>query len=202
MSAQAKPKYAPPSPARGATRILFQETWSTRDRARWPDPPPGRGRPAMLVPGLLAGDPSLARMAVWLRAGGWRTTRPGIRLNVNCMEPAVEALERRLEEVVESTGRRALVVGQSRGGTFGRVLARCRSGPCCQVSRDQLAQPVPEGVRYIAFYSRDDSVVSWEACLDPGAELVEVSGTHVGMGMNRAVWKRVAELLADGLLDR
>ena len=77
----------------------------------------------MLVPGFLAGDPSLARMAVWLRGGEWQTARPGIRLNVGCMEPAVEGLERRLEKVVESAGQRALVVGQSRGGTFGRVLA-------------------------------------------------------------------------------
>ena len=53
-----------------------------------------------------------------------------------------------------------------------------------------------EDVRYIAFYSRDDAVVSWEACLDPGAQLVEVTGTHAGMGMNRAVWSRMAELLS------
>jgi pimeloyl-ACP methyl ester carboxylesterase len=198
----------------------------------------------MLVPGFLASDPSLARMAQWLHAGGWQTTRPGIRFNVDCMEPAVEALEQRLERAVAHAGRPALVVGQSRGGTFGRVLAvrrpdlietlvtlgspvldqmavsrgtlamtrvigalgtlgmpgmfthSCRAGDCCAVSRAQLTQPVAENVRYIAIYSRQDAIVSWEACLDPGAELVEVRGTHVGMGISRAVWSRVAELLA------
>jgi pimeloyl-ACP methyl ester carboxylesterase len=39
------------------------------------------------------------------------------------MEPLVERLEARLTSVVERTGRRAVVLGQSRGGTLGRVLA-------------------------------------------------------------------------------
>lgn len=229
------------SPA-AATRLI-REAWSTRDPSRWPEAPAGRGRPAMLIPGFLAGDSSLSRMAQWLRAGGWATTRAGLRINVDCMEPTVQALEARLAEAVESTGRRALLIGQSRGGTLGRVLAvrrpdlvdtlvtlgspvldqlatsrptaamvrvvaalgtsgvpglfsrTCREGPCCEVARAELAQPVSEQVRYIAFYSRDDAIVSWEACLDPGAELVEVQGTHSGMGMNRAVWSRTAELL-------
>jgi pimeloyl-ACP methyl ester carboxylesterase len=38
------------------------------------------------------------------------------------MEPLVERLELRLASIVERTGRRALVLGQSRGGALGRVL--------------------------------------------------------------------------------
>lgn len=198
----------------------------------------------MLVPGFLAGDPSLSRMAQWLKSGGWVTTRAGVRVNVDCTERTVQALEARLAEAVERTGQPALLVGQSRGGTLGRILAvrrpdlvdtlltlgspvldqfatsrptsvlvsavaalgtagvpgvfsrRCREGACCEVAREQLAQPVSDEVRYIAFYSRDDGVVSWEACLDPGAELIEVGGTHSGMGMNGAVWSRMTELLS------
>jgi len=197
----------------------------------------------MLVPGFLAGDPSLSRMASWLKSGGWRTTRSGIRLNVDCMEPTLQALETRLEQTVEDTGRRALLVGQSRGGTFGRVLAvrrpelietlvtlgspvldqmatsrvtramvtavgllgtigvpglfgrSCREGPCCELAREQLSTPISEDVRYLAFYSREDAIVSWQACLDPAAEQIEVSTTHVGMAMNRDVWMRIAALL-------
>jgi triacylglycerol lipase len=233
----------PGSPNLADARRLFGEILSTRDRANWPDPPTGDGRPVVLVPGFLAGDPSLSRMAVWLRAGGWATSRSGIRLNVDCMEPAIQTVERSLEEAVERAGRRAMLVGQSRGGTFGRVLAvrrpdlietlvtmgapvlnqmatsrstqaavtlvgllgtigvprlfshSCRNGACCELARRQLTEPVSDGVRYIAFYSRQDPIVSWEACLDPAAELVEVSGTHSGMGVNRAVWTRLAELL-------
>jgi triacylglycerol lipase len=50
-------------------------------------------------------------------------------------------------------------------------------------------------VRYLAFYSCEDAIVSWQACLDPAAEQIEVSATHVGMGMNREVWTRIATLL-------
>jgi triacylglycerol lipase len=197
----------------------------------------------MLVPGFLAGDSSLSRMARWLRNAGWATSRAGVRLNVDCTERTLQALEARLAHAVETTGRRALVVGQSRGGTIGRILAvrrpdlidtlvtlgspvldqhatsrptsmlvtvvatlgtagvprlfsrSCRYGRCCEAARADLGRPVSEQVRYIAFYSRQDGIVSWEACLDPGAELVEVSGTHSGMGMSAAVWSRMAELL-------
>jgi pimeloyl-ACP methyl ester carboxylesterase len=89
----------------------------------WPLPPDGDGRPILLIPGFLAGDGSLSRMASWLRSGGFRTYRSGIAVNTACMEPLVERLEARLLSVVERTGRRAVVLGQSRGGTLGRVLA-------------------------------------------------------------------------------
>jgi len=222
---------------------LLGEVLSTRDSARWPDPPPGDGRPAMLVPGFLAGDLSLGRMAVWLRRGDWSMARPGMRANVGCMEESLEGLESRLERAVDDTGRRALLVGQSRGGTFARVLAvrrpdlietlvtlgspvldqmaisrstsaavtvvgllgtigvpglfgrSCRDGTCCESARMQMSEPISDDVRYIAFYSRKDPIVSWEACLDPEAELIEVSGSHSGMSVSRDVWTHMTALL-------
>jgi triacylglycerol lipase len=80
----------------------------------------------MLIPGFMAGDQSLTRMAVWLRTGGFVLARSGIRWNSGCMEPTVESVERRLERAVERTGMRAMVVGQSRGGCIGRALAALR----------------------------------------------------------------------------
>ena len=111
---------APPRPR------MMSEWLSTYDDERWPTPPQGDGRPVMLVPGFLAGDGSLTRMAVWLRAGGYVLARSGIRWNTRCMEPTVLELERRLEQAVARTGQRALLVGQSRGGTIGRALATLR----------------------------------------------------------------------------
>jgi pimeloyl-ACP methyl ester carboxylesterase len=102
------------------------EWLSTYDHEHWPEPPPGNGRPVMLVPGFLAGDQTLTRMAVWLRTGGFVLTRSGISWNTGCMEPTVVELERRLERAVEETGERALLIGQSRGGTIARVLATLR----------------------------------------------------------------------------
>jgi triacylglycerol lipase len=105
----------------------FVSEWlSTYDHEHWPDPPQGDGRPVMLVPGFMAGDQSLTRMAVWLRAGGFVLARSGIAWNTRCMEPTVVDLEHRLEEAVQRTGQRALLVGQSRGGTIGRALATLR----------------------------------------------------------------------------
>jgi pimeloyl-ACP methyl ester carboxylesterase len=108
-------------------RIALMREWaSTYDPARWPVPPVGRDRPVMLIPGFLAGDPSLAPMARWLRAGGWSTVRPGVRWNVDCMEATLGRLERQLEAGVERVGQPALLVGQSRGGAMARVLATRR----------------------------------------------------------------------------
>ena len=86
----------------------------------------GRGQPVLLIPGFLAGDDSLALMTRWLRRTGHYTRKAGIRSNVGCSGEAVDRLEARLEEHVEQQGRRAAIIGQSRGGAFARVLARRR----------------------------------------------------------------------------
>ena len=111
---------APPRP-----RVLA-EWLSTRDPDDWPAAPAGDGRAVMLIPGFLAGDTSLTRMAVWLRTGGYQLARSGLTWNTGCMERTVESLERRLERAVQRTGEPALVVGQSRGGSIGRALATLR----------------------------------------------------------------------------
>jgi triacylglycerol lipase len=111
---------APPRPR------VVAEWLSTRDHERWPVPPRGDGRPVMLIPGFLAGDTSLTRMAVWLRTGGFELARSGITWNTACMETTVESLERRLERAVGREGKRVLIVGQSRGGSIGRAIAALR----------------------------------------------------------------------------
>lgn len=102
---------------------LYDDWRSTRDPETWPAPPEGHGRPAMLIPGFLAGDPSLATMAKWLKKGDWRLAKSGINWNVDCTQATVEAVESRLEALVDETGHRALIVGQSRGGAMGKVIA-------------------------------------------------------------------------------
>jgi triacylglycerol lipase len=83
----------------------------------------GRGQPVLLIPGFLTGDDSLGLMTRWLRRTGHYTRKAGMRANVGCSGKTLERLEIRLEELVEQEGRRAAVIGQSRGGTFARVLA-------------------------------------------------------------------------------
>src|SRR4051794_27743163 len=83
----------------------------------------GEGQPVMLVSGLLAGDHSLNFMAGWLKRTGHRPCRAGIAFNVDCSQRAAERLERRLECLAEDSGQKVAIVGQSRGGSFARVLA-------------------------------------------------------------------------------
>jgi pimeloyl-ACP methyl ester carboxylesterase len=86
----------------------------------------GRGRPVLLIPGFLAGDDSLAPMTRWLRRTGHHTSKAGIRLNVGCSGRGLVGLEHRLETLVERQGRPAVVIGQSRGGSFAKALANLR----------------------------------------------------------------------------
>jgi pimeloyl-ACP methyl ester carboxylesterase len=81
------------------------------------------GQPVMLIPGFLAGDDSLGLMTRWLRRTGHHTRKAGIRSNVGCSAQAVDRLEERLETMAEMSGRRVAIIGQSRGGNFGKVLA-------------------------------------------------------------------------------
>ena len=83
----------------------------------------GNGQPVLLVSGLFAGDHSLNFMARWLKGTGHRPCRAGIAVNVDCSQRAAERLERRLECLAEDSGQKVAIVGQSRGGSFARVLA-------------------------------------------------------------------------------
>ena len=86
----------------------------------------GRGQPVLLIPGFMAGDGSLALMANWLRRTGHRPSKAGMFANVDCSGAAVTRLEKRLEKLVREQGQRAVIVGQSRGGGLGKVLASRR----------------------------------------------------------------------------
>jgi pimeloyl-ACP methyl ester carboxylesterase len=89
--------------------------------------PAGHGRPIFLIPGFWAGDASLAPMARALRGAGFRPAPAGITLNVGCAASLIGPLEQRLAaHVAANGGKRAFIIGQSRGGTFGRWLAARR----------------------------------------------------------------------------
>jgi triacylglycerol lipase len=85
--------------------------------------PRGHGRTVLLLPGFLAGDYTLAPMALWLRRIGHRPARIGLLTNTGCSEELIERLEVRAEALAEETGRRIAVIGHSRGAHQGKVLA-------------------------------------------------------------------------------
>jgi len=79
----------------------------------------------------------------------------------------------------------------------GMFSVSCLRGSCCKAFRDALGGPFPDDVGYVAVYSRSDGVVQWRSCLDPAAdELVEVSASHCGMGVNAQAFLAVAGALA------
>lgn len=112
-------------PSRAYPRELraVVEVGSTLTPGSRPRPPEGNGRTVLLVPGFLAPEQTLSPLARWLRSGGWRPVRPRIGLNTDCSQALVDRLATRLEQTSGSRGARAVVIGQSRGGVLGRVLA-------------------------------------------------------------------------------
>jgi pimeloyl-ACP methyl ester carboxylesterase len=79
----------------------------------------------------------------------------------------------------------------------GMFRMSCLRGKCCSEFRSALAGPVPDDVGYVAVYSRSDGIVQWRSCLDPEAdELVEVSASHCGMGVNAQAFLAVANAMA------
>ena len=110
--------------------IWRESRWAFEHAALRRDPvlrgkgvPRGDGAPVMLIPGFLASDVSLGLMAAWLKRIGYQPTRAQMRANVDCAERALGRLEELLVAKHERAGRPVAIVGQSRGGSFARLLA-------------------------------------------------------------------------------
>ena len=80
-------------------------------------------------------------------------------------------------------------------GVPGVFSTECADGDCCIAFREDLLRPLAADVRAVSIYSRSDGIVSWEACLDPGAEHVEVDSSHTGMSVNLSVYRVLARVL-------
>ena len=82
--------------------------------------------PVLLIPGFMAGDPTLKAMSSMLRRHGFRTYRAQIRVNVGCTREAAGLLEHRLETIATRRNRKVTIVGHSLGGMLARGLAARR----------------------------------------------------------------------------
>ena len=61
-----------------------------------------------------------------------------------------------------------------------------------------LRAPLNRSTKVVSIYSRDDPIVPAWSCQIPGAENIEVSGTHSGLAFNGAVYRALAEQLNSG----
>ncbi|MCW2765908.1 MAG: hypothetical protein JWO11_1867 [Nocardioides sp.] len=91
-----------------------------------------------------------------------------------------------------------VLVRLSRAGVPGLMSEECVGGECARQSFAETQLPVPAGVGFTAVYSRRDGIVDWRACVDPLAEPVEVTASHLGM----VVDPRVIDLVTEALRRR
>ena len=165
----------------------------------------GSGEPVVLLPGLGGGDVSMSPLRGYLSSLGYRAVGWGLGTNDGDLERLLPRLASMLEELVAQRRRPAALVGQSLGGYLARELAREHPGLVAQVitfgtpmlrsrSRQPLRCPVT------VMYSKADRIVPWRSCIDPdpSADNVEVTSTHLGMGIDPDVWRVVARQLHVG----
>jgi triacylglycerol lipase len=89
---------------------------------------------------------------------------------------------------------RTLQTFRRTGGSSSPECARSRQCTC-QFAQTTFA-PLPQGVGFTAVFSKEDEVVDWHACLDPQGENWQVSGRHLGLVVNRGVYRIIADTLA------
>jgi len=206
--------------------------------------------PVLLIPGFMAGDPTLRAMSSFLKNQGFRTYRSQIWVNFGCTREAADRLERRIETIAIRRNRKVSIVGHSLGGMLARGLAArrpdlvegivsmgspvlapgaihrvlawdaemlarltragvrglmgsdCFGGECARLSFEESQAPLDPDVGFTAIYSKRDGIVDWRACLDPGAQHVEVRTSHVGMAVDPIVMDHVLTALRDHQLRR
>lgn len=189
--------------------------------------PKGTQQPALFLPGLKAGDASNLPMRSYLRQRNFRTFGWGLGTNNGDVAGQLPAVIARVEELFDRCEEPISIVGWSLGGVMARETARERPELVAQVitygtpvvggplytsvtgvytpeERRAIAERVaarnriPIEVPITALYSKNDGIVSWQACLDtfsPIVENIEVRSTHVGMGIDPDVWRIVASRL-------
>ena len=83
----------------------------------------GGGVGVVVVPGFGGTDPSMALLRRWLSARGYPAVGAALRFNVGCTTELVDRLEQRVAEHAARTGGPVVLIGHSRGGWLGRLVA-------------------------------------------------------------------------------
>lgn len=60
---------------------------------------------------------------------------------------------------------------------------QCVTAQCTCPYMQAVHRPFPDDVELISYFTTSDGIVDWRACVVPGAENIEVSGSHLGMGL-------------------
>lgn len=114
--------------------VLGELRWQTETAALLIDPvwrgvgvPRGNGEAIVVVPGFMTGDRSTLLLRRWLRRVGYVPYTAHMTFNADCSRRALDALEKRVEQIAgKHGGERLTIVGHSRGGILGKALGAAR----------------------------------------------------------------------------
>lgn len=188
--------------------------------------PRGQGRPVMVIPGYTANDASTIPLRGYLGRLGYECRGWGLGTNDGDLPRLLPLATERVAAWCLDREQPISLVGWSLGGVVAREIARVRPDIVARVitfgtplwgprhtttSMARRIDDFPEIeervlARYrtpilrpvTAIYSRGDGVVHWKACIDPDPNTVnvEVTSSHIGLGIDPDVWCIVASTLA------
>lgn len=79
----------------------------------------------------------------------------------------------------------------------GPKYQRCGSRTCsCRFAQTVFCS-LPPAVTFTSIFSKNDEIVSWRAATDPDGTNIEVSGRHIGLIVNKEVYRALARQLAN-----
>lgn len=84
----------------------------------------GKGRPVLVIPGLLTGDVSTAYLRRSLAAAGFRPFGWGEGRNSGANRAKLDALEQRVVALHREHGMKVVLIGWSFGGLYARIVAQ------------------------------------------------------------------------------
>ncbi len=84
--------------------------------------------------------------------------------------------------------------GLSRVGVPG-LIGDCAFGDCCSAYHQDLTGPFPADVHLVSLRSTLDGFVSPTASLDPAAEVIDLTVTHIGLAAAPSALRAITEVL-------
>lgn len=163
--------------------------------------PRGDGHPVLVIPGLAAGDATTVVLRQFLRDRGYDARGWGLGVNLGPIASIRTDLRDTLEALADRHDRGVSLVGWSLGGVYALELGR--RSPDIVRGIVTLGSPVRRisvgPAPTTSVWSRSDTVVHWRSSTLPSGprrENVEVRGSHLGLGHNRAALMVIADRLA------
>lgn len=130
MTEAADPAKAPPRWRWALEFLALPKIHAAPFRAPVAVPPFGRGRPVIVIPGLLSSDRATALLRHSLAKAGFAVEGWGQGMNTGAQPAKIARLEARLRELAAEAGEPVVLIGWSLGGMFARVLAQRHPEAC------------------------------------------------------------------------